>query len=106
VRAFADLAAFEVNRNLEILRAVEEKRARIGTVIESGQFSMVYQPIWNMRSRLAVGFECLARFSAEPRRQPNEWFGEAAEVGLGAALELAAIRAASAGSHYCRRRCT
>jgi EAL domain-containing protein (putative c-di-GMP-specific phosphodiesterase class I) len=94
VRAFADLAAFEVNRNLEILRAVEEKRARIGTVIESGQFSMVYQPIWNMRSRLAVGFECLARFSAEPRRQPNEWFGEAAEVGLGAALELAAIRAA------------
>jgi EAL domain-containing protein (putative c-di-GMP-specific phosphodiesterase class I) len=94
MRAFADLAAFEINRDLEIIEATAEKRERISRVIDSGQFSIVYQPIWNMRSLQAVGFECLARFSASPSRPPNEWFAEAAEVGLGTALELAAIRAA------------
>jgi EAL domain-containing protein (putative c-di-GMP-specific phosphodiesterase class I) len=94
MRAFADLAAFEIGREREILRIAEERRERIGSVIDSGQFSIVYQPIWDMRSRQAVGFECLTRFFATPSRPPNEWFGDAAEVGLGTALELAAIRAA------------
>jgi EAL domain-containing protein (putative c-di-GMP-specific phosphodiesterase class I) len=94
VRAFAELAAFEINRNLEIRKAVEEKRERIGGVISAGQFSIVYQPIWNLRCQDVVGFECLARFSATPDRTPDQWFGEAAEVGLGLVLELAAIRAA------------
>ena len=41
-----------------------------------------------------VGVEALARFDCEPRRPPSEWFAEAAEVGLGVELELAAVRAA------------
>ena len=92
MRAFADLAAFEVNRDLEMIEAHDEKHARVSGVIESGQFSMVYQPICDMRSRQPIGFECLTRFSAEPVRPPNEWFNEAAEVELGKTLELAAIR--------------
>jgi EAL domain-containing protein (putative c-di-GMP-specific phosphodiesterase class I) len=92
LRAFADLAAFEINRELKVVEAREEKFARITGVIDSGQFSMVYQPIWDMRSREAIGFECLTRFSGAPARPPNEWFNEAAEVGLGKTLELAAIR--------------
>ncbi|WP_291865085.1 EAL domain-containing protein [Bradyrhizobium sp.] len=94
MRAFADLAAFEINRELMIAEAARQKRERIDSVIEFGQFSIVYQPIWNMRSRQAVGFECLTRFSGLPNRPPNEWFGEAAEVGLGTVLELATMRAA------------
>ena len=90
--AFADLAAFEINRELKVVEAREEKFARVTGVIDAGQFSMVYQPIWDMRNRQAIGFECLTRFSAEPVRPPNEWFNEAAEVGLGKTLELAAIR--------------
>jgi EAL domain-containing protein (putative c-di-GMP-specific phosphodiesterase class I) len=92
LRAFADLAAFEINRELKVVEARAEKFARITAVIDSGQFSMVYQPIWDMQSRRAIGFECLTRFAAEPVRPPNEWFNEAAEVGLGKTLELAAIR--------------
>jgi EAL domain-containing protein (putative c-di-GMP-specific phosphodiesterase class I) len=92
MRAFADLAAFEINRELKVVEARAEKFARITSVIDSGQFSMVYQPIWDMRSKEAVGFECLTRFSGAPARPPNEWFDEAAEVGLGKTLELAAIR--------------
>jgi EAL domain-containing protein (putative c-di-GMP-specific phosphodiesterase class I) len=94
MRAFADLAAFEINRDLEKIEAVEEKRKRITGVIDTNQFSIVYQPIWEMRSRRAIGFECLARFHALPSRPPNEWFDDAAEVGMGTALEMAAIRAA------------
>jgi EAL domain-containing protein (putative c-di-GMP-specific phosphodiesterase class I) len=94
MRAFADLAAFEINRDLVTSKAAEQKRERIDGVIESGQFSIVYQPICDIGSRQAVGFECLSRFSALPSRPPNEWFDEAAEVGLGTALELTAIRAA------------
>ena len=94
LRAFADLAAFEINRDLATQKALEEKRERISGVIKSDQFSIVYQPICDIRTRQAVGFECLSRFSAPPVRAPNQWFGEAAEVGLGTALELAAIRAA------------
>lgn len=94
MRAFADLAAFEINRDLVIVEAAKGKRERIGRIVELGQFSMVYQPIWDMRSQQAVGFECLTRFSGVPSQPPNEWFEEAAEVGLGTTLELAAIRAA------------
>jgi EAL domain-containing protein (putative c-di-GMP-specific phosphodiesterase class I) len=94
MRAFADLAAFEINRDLVIAEVAGQKRERIGGVIDSSEFSIVYQPIWDMRGRQAVGFECLTRFSAAPSRPPNEWFCEAAEVGLGPVLELAAIRAA------------
>ena len=94
MRAFADLAAFEINRDLEVHKAGEEKRERIAAVINSNQFSIVYQPIWEIATRQAVGFESLTRFSALPNRPPNEWFGEAAEVGLGTELELAAMRIA------------
>jgi EAL domain-containing protein (putative c-di-GMP-specific phosphodiesterase class I) len=94
MRAFADLAAFEINRDLVVLKASEQKRERIAGVIDASQFAIVYQPVWDLRTRQAVGFECLARFSAQPSRPPNEWFGEAAEVGMGTQLELAAIRVA------------
>ncbi|MDP3691410.1 EAL domain-containing protein, partial [Bradyrhizobium sp.] len=95
MRAFADLAAFEINRDLVIAEAAGQKRERIGDVIDHGLFAVVYQPIRDIRSGQVVGFECLTRFSGVPTRPPNEWFGEAAEVGLGRELELAAIRAAA-----------
>lgn len=55
---------------------------------------MVFQPITDLASDVVVGVEALARFASEPRRPPNEWFAEATDVGLGADLELAAVRSA------------
>ena len=92
MRVFADLAAFEISRDLKSAQAVREKRERIRSVLESEQIRTVYQPIWKLPNVLPVGFECLARFPVEPHRSPDKWFAEAAEVGLGPALELAAIR--------------
>lgn len=94
MRAFADLAAFEINRELEASKAAAEKEARIRTVIDAGQISTVYQLIWDIETRRPVGVECLSRFAAAPQRSPDRWFAEAAETGLGVLLEIAAIRIA------------
>lgn len=93
MKVFADMAAFEINRDREATREAEERLVRIRNVIDADQLSIVYQPIWHVEQRRAVGLECLARFSVAPYRSPDVWFREAAEAGLGVALELAAIRA-------------
>jgi EAL domain-containing protein (putative c-di-GMP-specific phosphodiesterase class I) len=94
MRAFADLAAHEIHDQVAQDRQAQERDARIQAVIESGAFFIAYQPIWSIQPRRPVGFECLARFNGSPNRPPNVWFAEAAEVGRGAALEIAAIRLA------------
>jgi len=94
LKVFADLAAFEIDRELAATNAANEKKQRIKTVIDEHKLAIVYQPIWKLGSDRPVGFECLSRFMAEPQRPPNEWFTEAAEVDFGTALEIAAIRLA------------
>jgi EAL domain-containing protein (putative c-di-GMP-specific phosphodiesterase class I)/CheY-like chemotaxis protein len=74
--------------------AVAAQRARIRAVMEHDQLDVVFQPIVELDSLDIVGYEALARFSAEPQRGPHDWFEEAHEVGLGPDLELCAIRKA------------
>ncbi len=50
-----------------------------------------FQPIVDLRSGNPLGTEALSRFTAEPGRPPDLWFAEAASVGLGTELEIAAI---------------
>jgi EAL domain-containing protein (putative c-di-GMP-specific phosphodiesterase class I)/CheY-like chemotaxis protein len=75
------------------------KRARIRAVMEQDQLDVVFQPIVDLDSRAVVGYEALARFAAHPQRGPEHWFQEAHEVGLGAELELWAVRRACERSH-------
>ena len=51
MKVFADLAAFEISRDLDATKAVKEKQGRIKTVIEKQQISTVYQPIWRLDKR-------------------------------------------------------
>ncbi len=92
MRVFAELTALEIGRDLAAQKRAAEKEARIRTAIEEDRMSMVYQPIWRLKDRRPVGFECLARFAGTPPRSPDAWFAEAAEAGLGASLEITAIR--------------
>jgi EAL domain-containing protein (putative c-di-GMP-specific phosphodiesterase class I) len=94
MKVFADLTAFDINRDLEDGRVQDEKHARIQAVLERSQLAPVYQPIFSLGSNRPTGFECLTRFSAEPKRTPDLWFQEAAEAGLGLELEVAAARLA------------
>ncbi|HVA59574.1 MAG TPA: EAL domain-containing protein [Mycobacteriales bacterium] len=72
----------------------QERRRRIQSVLDRSAVHMVFQPIAHLRSGEVVGAEALARFPSEPPRAPDLWFAEAASVGLGVELELAAIRSA------------
>jgi EAL domain-containing protein (putative c-di-GMP-specific phosphodiesterase class I) len=94
IRVFAELLAEQIDRDLQGQRTQVERKERISRTLAAGQPSMVYQPIFDLGTERIAGLESLSRFHVEPRRPPNEWFAEAAEVGMGVELELAAIRAA------------
>ncbi len=96
MRVFADLAAHEVGRSREAEREQDEVKARIGKVIADGAFGMLFQPIVQFSPFRVVGFEALCRFAPKPYRSPDKWFAEAADCGMGVALELAVLRLAIA----------
>ena len=90
----------EIHRRNELQRVQEAERRsmrdRVTAVLGAGGPGMVFQPVADLSTGEVVGVEALARFDSTPSRPPNEWFADAAAVGLGAELELAAIRAAVA----------
>ena len=54
----------------------------------------VYQPVLELATGRVAGYEALARMPDGPFRPPDQWFNQAHRVGLGPALEAAALRAA------------
>jgi EAL domain-containing protein (putative c-di-GMP-specific phosphodiesterase class I)/ActR/RegA family two-component response regulator len=68
----------------------------LSEAIDGTALRMVYQPIVELASLSVIGREALSRFALEPQRGPDEWFGEAASVGMLRAMELTAIRHAFA----------
>jgi EAL domain-containing protein (putative c-di-GMP-specific phosphodiesterase class I) len=94
MRIFADLTGAHIDRTLQEERRTDEAEARIRGVLGGDGMSMVFQPIVDIDRGRVVGFEALARFDGEPSRGPDAWFAEAAAVGLGVDLELAAVELA------------
>lgn len=94
IRVFAELLADQLDRDVDGQRTRNEKTGHVMNAIASGQPSIVYQPIFDLTSQRLAGLESLSRFEVEPRRPPNQWFAEAAQVGMGVNLELAAIGSA------------
>lgn len=70
------------------------KRSRIRQILDGRRFQTAYQPLFRLSDNRIEGLECLTRFWAEPQRSPDEWFLEAADVGLGLELELVTFQAA------------
>lgn len=96
-------AAASVRRDLEEQLGRRERREeegrrrleRVRAALEPGAIVPVFQPIVDLVSTRVVGYEALSRFQLEPRRGPDAWLAEAAEVGLQEELEYAAIRLAT-----------
>src|SRR5512132_3139965 len=66
---------------------------RVQTALVEG-VNVVFQPVFDLEDGDVFAYEALARFPVEPYRPPSDWFADAAEVGLGVELELAAIESA------------
>ncbi len=94
LRVLAEVVADQLDREgLE-----SEKRrlewSRIRGVLDRDDLDVEFQPVFDLADCRIVSLEALTRFWVDPMRSPSAWFAEAAEVGLGAELELAAIRTA------------
>lgn len=85
----------ELNAEDDQSPAVEELTRTVRALISGTGRRHVLQPIVDVRSGEAVGYEALARFDVEPYR-PDLWFELADSVGLRAELEVAAARTALA----------
>jgi EAL domain-containing protein (putative c-di-GMP-specific phosphodiesterase class I)/CheY-like chemotaxis protein len=78
------------------LQRIRTRAAEIQRFVAGEGLAIHVQPIVDLTTREAVGFEALARFRSLPPRPPNEWFAEAAALELGTQLELATIERATA----------
>lgn len=94
MRVFADLTSDYIEKDLVESSRRRQVKARIRAVLNGDGLTSVYQPIFDLKTGQPVGFECLSRFSGEPRQGPDVWFAEAASVGLGLELELKAVERA------------
>jgi EAL domain-containing protein (putative c-di-GMP-specific phosphodiesterase class I) len=93
MRMFARLAQAEVQYGLEARSIAEKARKRVRKVMQDREFRMVFQPIFDLGNDQVTGFEALCRFDRKPFRSPDQWFAEAAEIGLGLELELCVLEA-------------
>lgn len=100
MRAFAALAAGQIERDLADEATHRQRLERVVEVLERETLAIVYQPIHRLDSGVPVGVESLARFSDQDVRSPDIWFNEAAEAGLGVELEMLAVRQAIRGLPY------
>jgi EAL domain-containing protein (putative c-di-GMP-specific phosphodiesterase class I) len=69
------------------------QRMRIRRFCANGGLETVFQPMVELGSKHRVALEALTRFPNEARTT-LEWFADASELGVGADLELAAVRSA------------
>jgi EAL domain-containing protein (putative c-di-GMP-specific phosphodiesterase class I) len=92
LRSPSEMSAGELEQQIEETAHRREKFVRITLADQSLQ--TVFQPIVDLRTGSTIGAEALARFTAPPFRAPDQWFAEAAELGLGTELEVTALRSA------------
>ncbi|HZT65957.1 MAG TPA: EAL domain-containing protein [Acidimicrobiales bacterium] len=84
----------------EQVRQLQESRRRLQVervkriLDASERLEMAFQPVIDLRTGRMSHLEALARFRTDPYRPPDQWFEEAAGLGMGADLELLALRRA------------
>lgn len=96
LRTFSQLVARQIENEISEEEVRAEKRELIRAAVGRGDPQIVYQPICRLSDGRVMGVEALSRFASEPKRTPDLWFADAAEVGLSDQLELIAIKRAIA----------
>lgn len=102
VMAFGELAARLLDCSTSDRRSYESRRQSLLRMIKEQRFKTVYQPIFELESGLAVGYESLTRFDSDLPLSTEEWFIEAADLNMAYALECAAGKRAMQGMQKIR----
>lgn len=92
MRVFAEMIGEQVQDEALRMAEMHSIAGRVEQVLDSDALSLVYQPIFNIIDGRRVGFEALARISAQPYQTPDVWFADAARVGRALDLETKAMR--------------
>jgi EAL domain-containing protein (putative c-di-GMP-specific phosphodiesterase class I) len=95
LRTFAAVVSAHLEPLVEQQRSTESTRERITDLLDDGGPTMALQPIVDLGTDLVCGYEALARFPREVAWNPEQWFAHAHRVGMGVALESAAVHAAT-----------
>ena len=93
VAVIAELLGEVMQSRRDKALARRETTDRITAVLLQNQIPMVFQPVFAATDDRLTGYEALARLPLA-HGTPDRWFADAAKVGLGVELELAAVRAA------------
>jgi EAL domain-containing protein (putative c-di-GMP-specific phosphodiesterase class I) len=94
---FMQVLAAVIGDQVEYQTLQDERKNMLSDRVQgalSRGVDMVFQPVYDLEQGDVFAYEALARFPVEPYRPPSDWFADAAEVGLGIELELAAIDSA------------
>jgi EAL domain-containing protein (putative c-di-GMP-specific phosphodiesterase class I) len=96
MRLFADLVGLHLETMLGHQGHRESVRRRVLDVLDAGGPVIAVQPIVELTSGDAIGFEALSRFGTSSAAggewwSPDRWFSEAARAGVGAELEMSAV---------------
>lgn len=95
LRAFSDLASELLRNSLAQDRSMMELKHRVQDLIEAEDFHIVCQPIVDLESNVITGYETLTRFGSDYADfNTEEWFINAAKVGLTYELECATAKKA------------
>jgi EAL domain-containing protein (putative c-di-GMP-specific phosphodiesterase class I) len=94
MRVLAEVVADQLDREQLESESHRLEWARIRALLDREGLDVEFQPIFDLVDCSIVSLEALTRVWSEPMRSPAVWFAEAAEVGLGAELELLAIQTA------------
>lgn len=95
--AISEIAGDLIEANIDTENIRRDSIKRVQSALNENILNIHYQPIYDIQTNQVVGFESLSRFMSEPYRTPDIWFKEASQVGLGEALEIAAIEKAIKG---------
>ena len=87
IKVFAEFAGKQIDQTRQQSKDSRIVEDKILAMIESLDFEIAFQPIYNMNLQRVVGYEALSRFPGIPYNSPDYWFKEASDVGLGEVLE-------------------
>lgn len=91
LRMFADIVGKHLQPLVDRGRETANEQALLGELLDEGGPAIVVQPIIELGTGTIWAFEALSRFPDRDGWGPQDWFDAADRVGLGVALESAAV---------------